>query len=58
MNQQKSKLFHHIFKDRYQYRMFKKAYSRSPSAKKLQILETAKKIKEKGNIHHMEVSND
>lgn len=55
MNQQKAKLFRPLFNTRYSYRKLKKAYSGASRETRLKTIATAKRIKETGPVHHMEV---
>jgi hypothetical protein len=58
MNNQKIKLFRPMFPDKIAFRRFKKAYTASPLETRIKTIIVAEKIKEKGNIQHLEVPHE
>lgn len=52
-----AKLFRDLFNDRQSYRKFKKAYSSAPLEKRLKTIAMARRIKNTGTIHNVEVPN-
>lgn len=54
MNQQKTKLLRPLFADKRAFRRFKRAYIRGGEAKRLQVIEVAKRARATGDIHHVE----
>lgn len=52
MNAKNTKLFRKVFKDRRQYRAYKKAYTRAELKKRLEALEVTHKIVDSGKDIH------
>lgn len=53
MRQKKSKLFRKIFKDRKQYRAYKKAYVQAELKKRIQVSKVSQEIVDSGKEVHV-----